>query len=499
MEKNSSKSFKERIEKVKTTRWIRFAVVSLIFFFWVVWLNNYWVLLVYPLLFDIYITLYIPWNWWKKSENKTVRTVMSWVDSIVYALILVYFIFAFVGQNYKIPSSSLEKTLLVGDYLWVNKMCYGPRVPQTPLHFPLVQNTFPIINTKSYFDKPQFAYHRLKGVRNIERNDIVVFNYPAGDTIVFNVQNPDYYTICYKIGEDLLAQNPLSDKNFLEKGSYEYGQRCLAVGREYVKLEKGRFGEVIYRPVDRRENYVKRAIGLPGDYMKIVDNVFYINGKPLEEPENVQFNYFIRTDGTQITDIVWEEAGVSIADRSYQPQNIDYYGKQNLVYAVPLTYSMVKYFEALPYVEEVERVPAMEVLPVYPIVKDYGWTRANYAANLDKGIWIPKKGCSLELNMYNLPIYERAIKNYEGNDLQVRDGKIYINGEETTRYKFKMDYYWMVGDNRDNSADSRYWGFVPEDHIVGTPMFVIISIDGDKGFFSGFRWDRMFKDANPDK
>lgn len=499
MEKNSSKSFKERIEKVKTTRWIRLAVVSLIFFFWVVWLNNYWVLLVYPLLFDIYITLYIPWNWWKKSENKTVRTVMSWVDSIVYALILVYFIFAFVGQNYKIPSSSLEKTLLVGDYLWVNKMCYGPRVPQTPLHFPLVQNTFPIINTKSYFDKPQFAYHRLKGVRNIERNDIVVFNYPAGDTIVFNVQNPDYYTICYKIGEDLLAQNPLSDKNFLEKGSYEYGQRCLAVGREYVKLEKGRFGDVIYRPVDRRENYVKRAIGLPGDYMKIVDNVFYINGKPLEEPENVQFNYFIRTDGTQITDIVWEEAGVSIADRSYQPQNIDYYGKQNLVYAVPLTYSMVKYLETLPYVEEVERVPAMEVLPVYPIVKDYGWTRANYAANLDKGIWIPKKGYSLELNMYNLPIYERAIKNYEGNDLQVRDGKIYINGEETTRYKFKMDYYWMVGDNRDNSADSRYWGFVPEDHIVGTPMFVIISIDGDKGFFSGFRWDRMFKDANPDK
>ena len=212
MEKNSSKSFKERIEKVKTTRWIRFAVVSLIFFFWVVWLNNYWVLLVYPLLFDIYITLYIPWNWWKKSENKTVRTVMSWVDSIVYALILVYFIFAFVGQNYKIPSSSLEKTLLVGDYLWVNKMCYGPRVPQTPLHFPLVQNTFPIINTKSYFEKPQFEYHRLKGLRNIERNDIVVFNYPAGDTIVFNVQNPDYYTICYKIGEDLLAQNPISDK-----------------------------------------------------------------------------------------------------------------------------------------------------------------------------------------------------------------------------------------------------------------------------------------------
>ena len=134
-----NKKLRDRIKAVRKTRWARFAFVSLIFFLWVIWLGNYWVLFVYPLLFDIYITLYIPWNWWKKSKNKTVRTVMSWVDSIVYALVLVYFIFAFVGQNYKIPSSSLEKTLLVGDYLWVNKMCYGPRVPQTPLHFPLCQ------------------------------------------------------------------------------------------------------------------------------------------------------------------------------------------------------------------------------------------------------------------------------------------------------------------------------------------------------------------------
>lgn len=219
MEKN--KNFKERISAVKKTRWIRFAVVSLIFFLWVVWLGNYWVLLVYPLLFDIYITLYIPWNWWKKAKSKAVRTTMSWVDSIVYALILVYFIFAFVGQNYKIPSSSLEKTLLVGDYLWVNKMCYGPRVPQTPLHFPLCQNTFPIINTKSYFDKPQLEYHRLKGFRDIERNDIVVFNFPTGDTIAFKVQNPDYYTICYKIGESIMRQG-VGFSGMPEEGSYEF-------------------------------------------------------------------------------------------------------------------------------------------------------------------------------------------------------------------------------------------------------------------------------------
>ena len=492
-----NRSFSRRLKDVKKTRWIRFGVVSLIFFFWVGWLGNLWVLLLYPVLFDIYITLYIPWNWWKKSSNKTVRGVMSWVDSIVYALILVYFIFAFVGQNYKIPSSSLEKTLLVGDYLWVNKMCYGPRVPQTPLHFPLCQNTFPIINTKSYFDKPQLEYHRLKGYRNIERNDIVVFNFPAGDTISFKIQNPDYYTICYKIGENMLRQN-LASVPVAEEGSYEYARQCLDLGRQYVKSNPSEFGDVMYRPVDRRENYVKRAVGLPGDYLKIVDNIIYINGTPLKEPENIQFNYFVRTDGTQLDDTVWENAGVSIADRP-QPQQVDFNGSAKIVYPLPLTYKAVDYLKSLKGVESVERIPVVEELPVYPMMQNYGWTRADYGVSFPQGIWIPKKGMTLKLTPYNYPIYERLIKNYEGNDAEMRDGKIYINGKEADEYKFKMDYYWMMGDNRDCSADSRYWGFVPEDHIVGTPMVVLISIDGDKGFFSGFRWNRVFKDANPDK
>lgn len=486
-----NKSFKQRLEGVKKTRWVRFAIVSLVFFLWVIWLGNPWVLLVYPILFDIYLTLYIPWNWWKKSKNKTVRTIMGWVDSIVYALILVYFIFAFVGQNYKIPSSSLEKTLLIGDYLWVNKMCYGPRVPQTPLHFPLCQNTFPIINTKSYIEKPQFEYHRLKGYRDIERGDIVVFNFPAGDTIVMNMQNPDYYTVCYKIGESYIAQNPF-EKQF--KDNREYIKACMNIGRDYVTKNQAEFGEKMYRPVDRRENYVKRAIGLPGDYLKIENNIIYINNEPLKEPKNVQYNYFIRTNGTVIDAPIWDEAGVSVVDRG-QVQLDNNMAQQGLVYVAPLTYDMVNYFKSLKYVVSVERVPAYEDFPLYPITGGYGWTRANYANNLPKGIWIPKKGKSLDLNMYNLPIYERLIKNYEGNDLEVIDNDIYINGEKTTRYTFKMDYYFMMGDNRDCSADSRYWGLVPEDHIVGTPMLVLISIDQDKGF----RWNRIFKTANPDK
>ena len=187
--------FIRRIKEVKSTRWVRFALVSIVFFAWVVWLQNPWVALAWLLLFDIYITGYIPLTWWKKSKNKSLRAVMGWVDAIVYALGLVYFIFAFIGQNYKIPSSSLEKSLLVGDYLWVNKMVYGPRVPQTPLHFPLAQHTLPILNTKSYIDQPQFEYHRLAGLRDVERNDIVVFNYPCGDTVALKVQNPDYYQI----------------------------------------------------------------------------------------------------------------------------------------------------------------------------------------------------------------------------------------------------------------------------------------------------------------
>ena len=474
-------TLRERLARVKTTRWIRFAVVSVIFFAWVIWLGSWWVILFYPLLADIYLTQFIPWAWWKHTKNKALKSVMSWVDAIVYALILVYFIFLYVGQNYQIPSSSLEKSLLVGDYLWVNKMVYGPRVPNTPLHFPLAQNTLPIVGCKSYIDYPQWDYHRLKGYRNVERNDIVVFNFPAGDTVALKVQNPDYYTLC----------------------------ATVPGGRAAIWGNKRQFGDVIYRPVDRRENYVKRCIGLPGETLKIVNDVVYIDGKPLSEPKNVQYNYFIQTDGRMIPENVWEELGVSVDDRSHvvidTPESVlgaaslglkvNFDGTVAPVYQSPLTKEMISKLEKIDWITAVVKVPDTEYITVYPITHDYGWTRANYGE-----IWIPAKGKSIKLTMENLPIYERAIKNYEGNDLQVRDGKIFINGEETDEYTFKMDYYWMMGDNRDNSADSRYWGFVPEDHIVGTPVFVIISFDKDKSLFNGgIRWNRIFTDANPDK
>lgn len=471
-ERKHKRSFSERLNDVKTTRWIRFAIVSIIFFLWVIWMGNPWLALIWLLLVDIYITNYIPWTWWKKTKGPT-RVVMGWVDAIIYALILVYFIFAFIGQNYMIPSSSLEKSLLVGDYLWVNKALYGPRVPQTPLHFPLEQHTLPIINTKSYIDYPQLAYHRLPGLRNIKRGDIVVFNYPQGDTVALKIQNPDYYQISYN-----LKEGGISDP------------------KAYIEANPEIFGEIVYRPVDRRENYVKRAIGLPGERIKIQNDSVYINGKPIAEPTNVQFNYLIPVNNV-IPASRWEEIGVSMDDYASGASLDEFSGKY--YYNLPLTYEMKKKVEKWPEVNGKIITEAQSgrfdlAQGIFPLGNEYGWSRPDMGE-----FWIPQRGSTLHLTLDNLPIYERIIRVYEGNSLDVKDGKIYINGEPSDYYTFKMDYYWMMGDNRDRSADSRYWGFVPEDHIVGSPMFVFASFDKDKTLFDGkIRWNRILKSANPD-
>lgn len=466
------KTLKERIQEIKTTRWIRFGIVSALFFLWVIWMGNPWLGFIWLLLIDIYITGYIPWTWWKGTKGMT-RTVLGWVDAIVYALVLVYIIFAFIGQNYKIPSSSLEKSLLVGDYLWVNKTIYGPRVPQTPIHFPLAQHTMPLINIKSYLDNPQLDYHRLPGLRKIERGDIVVFNYPQGDTVTLKIQNPDYYQISYD-----LKRNGIDDP------------------REYIEANPQLFGEIVWRPVDRRENYVKRAIGLPGERLAIRNDSVIINGKAIAEPENVQFNYIIPVNGL-ISEEKWKELGVRADDHGSMP--IEGSGVGFRFYDVPLTKEMKKVVESWPEVigplQKESESGFYDLSGMFPLYAPYGWTRPDMGE-----FWIPERGATLHLTLNNLPIYERAIRVYEGNDLQVKDGKIYINGEQTDYYTFKLDYYWMMGDNRDRSADSRYWGFVPEDHIVGSPIFIIASFDEERSLFDGkIRFNRILRDANPDK
>lgn len=461
-------------------QWIRFGVVLALYLLFIIWLKSWLGIVVIPFIFDAYITKKIPWTWWKKSKNKTVLTVMGWVDAIVFALVAVYFVNLYFFQNYVIPSSSLEKSLLVGDYLFVSKMSYGARVPQTPLHMPLTQHTMPIFNCKSYLEWVKWDYKRVDGLGKVQLNDIVVFNFPAGDSVATALQAEDIYRLSYQAGKEL--SKPIDMSGLSQEDQRLVFDYYYQVGRKYINDNPQSFGEIVVRPVDRRENYVKRCVGLPGQTLQIKNRVIYLDGKANKEPDNVQYRYFVHTKG-MLPDDLCHELGISKEDLA------GYYTDES-VYNMPLT---AKAKDALlarkDIVTAIENTPDDDAGGLYPLNKLTGWTVDNYGP-----IWIPKKGETIELSLDNLPLYERPIHAYEGNALEVKDGKIFINGEETTHYTFKMDYYWMMGDNRHNSADSRFWGFVPEDHIVGKPIFIWLSLDQDRGWFDGkIRWSRLFK------
>lgn len=487
---NNGISIKERFQH-PLKQWFKALVWCLVYILFIAWVQNFWWLLLLPVVFDAFITHFIPWTWWKKSKNKTLLAIMGWVDAIVFALVAVYFINTYLFQNYQIPTPSLEKSLMVGDFLFVSKASYGPRVPNTPLSFPLVPHTFPIINTKSYLENPQWEYRRLKGFDSIERNDIVVFNFPTGDTVTVDSVNPDYYTSCYQEGySSLKTMNPDVEPSY---------EAVMTAGRAIIRAKESQYGKIVWRPVDRRENYVKRCVGIAGEWLEIRDNTIYINGEPEDLIPGVQYNYYVQTDGKRFTDDALSKLGVSKADRhllnsQYDQYLISYLGMdpQYPVYHFPLTAEMKEKISKLPFVTKLKVEPYELGGEVFPMGGGKNWNRDNLGP-----LYIPRKGASLVLNNYNLPIYERIIRVYEGNNLEVKDGKFYINGEEARTYTFKMDYYWMMGDNRHNSADSRYWGFVPEDHVVGRPVVVWLSLDKDKGWFNGkIRFNRFFRDAS---
>lgn len=464
-------------------KWIKLAIASIIFVLWVIWLGNYWFLLAYPLLFDNYITKKIPWGFWKKTKDgKKPSAIVEWTDAIVFALVAVYIINIFLFQNYKIPTSSLEKSLLVGDHLFVSKASYGPRMPNTPIAFPLVQNTFPLINTKSYTNWPHWDYKRLKGMTDIKRDDIVVFNFPAGDTVPFKSNNPDFYNQCLIYGVQKASQNSSLMPSEAFTSDYERNNYFKAIGRKHIYDNARDFGEVLARPVDRRDNYVKRCVALPGDVFEIKSNQIYINGEAVENPKDIQHNYSILTDGTALNDRFFERMEVSMADRG---------GRKGDNYFIPLTKEKAELVKNMPIIKSIEideELPNNSGFQVFPYSRDYNWSRDNFGP-----LQMPEAGTSVELNIKNLPIYERIITAYEGNTLQVKDDQIYINGELVNSYTFIMDYYFMLGDNRHNSLDSRAWGFVPEDHIVGRPILVWLSLDEDKSFPFNIRWNRFFK------
>lgn len=446
------KSFRDRINETPRGGWVRAGVWSALYIAFVVWVawgdwsSLGWLVLL-PLVADAFTTKYINYGWWRKYKDTkpALYTLFSWVDAIVFALVAVYFINLYIFQNYQIPSSSLEKTLRVGDFLYVSKMAYGARVPQTPLSMPLVQHTMPawLGGGKSFIEHPKWEYKRLKGWTSPKKGDIVVFNFPTGDTVVIGHENPDYYT-----------------------------QRYIAQTQGYAMLRM--YGttpqdmqHLAVRPVDRRENYVKRCVGEPGDSLRIADNVIWIksNGTDwTEEPQRdgLQLNYFVQTDGHIFTNKYLDKLGISMDDRKQFRSDLWHF---------PLTKAMKEEIERNPHVIAVQVETEAMGGNVYPLGHNE-WTRDNYGP-----IYIPRKGDKVLVTEENYWIYKRIADAYEFKPIHI--------GEE---YEFEMDYYWMMGDNRHNSADSRYWGFVPEDHIVGRPVFIWLSVDKDK---HGIRWNRI--------
>ncbi len=448
------------MKKIFQNRWFKFAIVAVIYVLWfVVWTENLWFLLGLPIIFDLYITKYIQrlLRWDKheerKQKNKTYKEIFSWLDAIVFALVFAWLINIYIFQMYTIPTSSMEKTLLVGDYLYVSKATYGPRLPQTPLSLPLMHHTTPW-GTKSYSEAVKMPYKRLAGLRGVERGDIVVFNFPAGDTVILERQNETYYDI-------------------VRQFTSAYGEKR---GRELMNKQYN----VVARPVDKREHYVKRCVAVAGDTLRIEQGVLYVNGKEQNYIDNQQYIYFVQTT-SPLSKKSFERLGVS-------PDEV-HYSASTGIYAMPLTKSAVTMLEGMNNVVSVTKNESTEpFLAIFPNNAAYLWTEDNFGP-----LWVPKKGATVALTTDNLPLYERIIKNYEGHDLRVTDGKIYIDGTESDHYTFEMDYYFMMGDNRHMSADSRFWGFVSEDHIVGTPSFVWLSLDKYKPFPSNIRWNRMFR------
>ena len=434
-------------------KWVKFTLATIVYVLWfVVWTGNLWLLPGIIVIYDLYISKYFYKYVWSKNEklceiSSLYRNIYEWGNAIVFATVVATLIHIFFFQMYVIPSSSMEKSLLVGDYLYVSKVTYGPQMPNTPVAFPFVHHTMPFSQTKKSFSEAiKLPYKRLKGLRQIERNDVVVFNFPAGDTVLVENQAVTYYDVLRDYQE-------------------QYGKQK---GRELLEKQYN----IVYRPVDKRENYIKRCVALPGDSIKIVDGELFINGKVQDKVVEKQYCYSINTS-EPLSQYAIDELGIT-----------EISGSGNNYFS-PLTDQMVERLLKMKNVKSVTRYIATD--ESFPHDPHYKWTADNMGS-----LWIPKKGATITLTQENLPLYERIIDVYEDNDLEVKNGEIFINGEKTESYTFKMDYYWMMGDNRHNSADSRYWGFVPEDHIVGKASFIWMSADQRGSFPTNIRWNRLF-------
>ena len=376
------------------------------------------------------------WKFWSKKKDtpkKKKSAVREWTDAIVFAVIAATLIRTFFIEAYVIPTPSMERSLLVGDFLFVSKVNYGARTPITPIAFPFAHHTMPLINTKAYWDGIQLPYYRLPGLSDVKKGDVVVFNYPMD------------------------ADSPF------------------------------------YRPVDKRENFIKRCQGAPGDTLSVVDGQVYVNRKIAPNPPGEQMEYSYSTNGVDLNPQITDELNITLYEgHTYQAMTKESADKLK-------GYSNIKSLKPILSQKGVSdpNGPVYPTNPLHPVgppnlmlngkQPNYKWSVDNYGP-----IIIPKKGWTVKLDSMTYPLYERCIRTYENNKLEVKGSDIFINGKKTDSYTFKMNYFWMMGDNRHDSDDSRFWGFVPEDHIVGKALFIWMSWDDNAPFFSKIRWSRLF-------
>ena len=459
------------MNKFLQKKYIKFAIVSLIYILVVIWIGKYILLLGLGIIFDMYITGKVNWTFWKRRDGNN-SSLVEWIDALIFAVIAVTLINIFLFQNYRIPTPSMEKSLLVGDHLFVSKLAFGPRMPNTPIAFPFTQHTMPLIKGRSWSNLILWPYKRLKGFGTVKNNDAIVFNFPAGDTVVVEDQTTSYYDIVRRDAADMQRRENFGNPHPKPLSSYMNAAR---------KDIRSRF-EVIYRPVDRRDNYVKRCIGIPGDTILVKGGDLFVNGKLVPENPTQQTTYIVNTNGNPINPRTFERLHIAKSDQAGS------FGSSG--YLLYLTKQNADILSKMPFITSVTRFHMAKgeyASHIFPYKPDLAWNEDYFGP-----LWIPRKGATVKIDTSNICLYDRIIDVYEHNDLKVEGSSIYINGKIADQYTFKMNYYFMMGDNRHNSADSRYWGFVPEDHIVGKPKFIWLSIDKEASGLKKIRLGRMF-------